>query len=227
LRAYQNKPDVLAAREKVLVEAMAKPLLSKPGDKFLYSNWGYTLAGRMAEKAAGKSWEALMRAEVFKPLNMSTAGFGGTGSPGKIDQPWPHSASGRAMPRNGIEMDNLPVMGPAGTIHMSLEDWGKFVTEHLKGHRGKSGYLTQASFQKLHTPVRQDYALGWTCLSRPWAGGNALYHNGDNTMNYALVWAAPEKGFAVLVVTNRSSAHQAADEVASSLINAWGAGAGK
>ena len=154
LRAYQNAPDVVAAREKVLVEAMARPLLSKPGEKFLYSNWGYTLAAHMAEKATGKSWEALMRAEVFKPLGMSTAGFGGTGSPGKIDQPWPHSSTGSPTPTNGKKMDNLPVMGPAGTIHMSLADWGKFVAEHLKGDRGKSAYMTQASFKTLHTAIK-------------------------------------------------------------------------
>lgn len=221
LRDYQDEPDVVAAREKTLVEAMAKPLLSKPGEKFLYSNWGYTLAGHMAEKVTGKSWESLMKTEVFEPLGMTTAGFGGTGTPGKIDQPWPHSALGRAMPSNGTDMDNLPVMGPVGRIHMSLEDWGKFVTEHIKGHRDNSDYLSQATFKKLHTPIKGDYALGWMSLPRPWAGGKALYHNGDNTMNYASVWVVPEKGFAVLTVTNRSSAHKASDEVASGLIKAW------
>ena len=113
--------------------------LSKPGEKFLYSNWGYVIAGHMAEKATGKSWETLMQTEVFGPLKMSTAGFGGTGTLGKIDQPWPHSMLGMPMPTNGKAQDNLPVMGPAGTIHMTIQDWGKFVAEHLKGHHGKSG----------------------------------------------------------------------------------------
>lgn len=125
------------------------------------------------------------------------------------------------MPSNGKEMDNLPVMGPAGTMHMSLEDWGKFVTEHLKGRRGKSSYLKQATFEKLHTAIGDNYALGWISLRRPWAGGYALHHAGDNTMSYANVWAAPEKGFAVLVVTNQSSCHEATNDVATGLIDAW------
>lgn len=224
LQNYVNEKSVTRARRKVLREAIETPLLSNPGERYSYSNWGYTLAGHMAEKVTRRSWESLMKAEVFKPLQMSTAGFGGTGTPGKIDQPWPHAASGGPMPSNGKEMDNLPVMGPAGTIHMSLEDWGKFVSEHLKGHLGKSRYLSQASFEKLHTAVKENYALGWMSLPRPWAGGNALHHGGDNTMNNAIVWAAPDKRFAVLVVTNQSTSGPAADEVASGLLVAWQAG---
>ena len=224
LQNYVGEKNSTRARRKVLFETSGVQLLSTTGEKYLYSNWGYTLAGHMAEEATRKSWEVLMATEVFKPLGMSTAGFGGTGTPGKIDQPWPHDASGNPMPSNGKAMDNLPVMGPAGTMHMSLTDWGKFISEHLKGHRGQSSYLTQASFQKLHTAVRDDYALGWMSLERGWAGGKALHHGGDNTMNKAVVWAAPEKGFAVLVVTNQSSASQAADEVAAGLLEAWAQG---
>ena len=40
-------------------------------------------------------------------------------------------------------------------------------------------------------------------------------------MNHAVVWAAPEKRFSVLVVTNQSGAGRAADEVASGLIGLW------
>jgi CubicO group peptidase (beta-lactamase class C family) len=221
LQNYVGEKSTSRARRNVLREAIDTELLSVPGEQFLYSNWGYTLAGHMAETVTGKSWESLVRTEVFKPLELSTAGFGGTGKRGKIDQPWPHFATGKPAPNNGKAMDNMPVMGPAGTIHMALKDWGKFISAHLKGHRGESSYLTQASFQELHTAIKDDYALGWVTQSKTWAGGTALFHNGDNTMNHAIVWAAPEKQFAVLVVTNQSGAGQAADEVASELIELW------
>jgi CubicO group peptidase (beta-lactamase class C family) len=60
---------------------------NRPGEKFGYSNLGYVVASAMAEKAADASWERLMAREVFRPLHMSTAGFGAAGSPDKIDQP--------------------------------------------------------------------------------------------------------------------------------------------
>ncbi len=221
LGRYTKEKSIKKARYKVLLEAMEKPLLSKPGEKYLYSNWGYTLAGHMAEEATRKSWESLMRREVFKPLDMRSAGFGGIGTIGKIDQPWPHSMLGIPMLTNGKDMDNLPVMGPAGTMHMSLADWGKFIAEHLKGANGNSEYLIAESFETLHSEVGDKYAMGWIVTNRPWAGGTALTHSGDNTMNHAVVWMAPKKGFAVLAVTNQSSAGKATDEVASTMIRAW------
>lgn len=47
---YLGEKDQRQARRKTLLETMEKPLLSKPGEQYLYSNWGYTLAGHMAEE---------------------------------------------------------------------------------------------------------------------------------------------------------------------------------
>ncbi len=218
---YLNEKDQREARRKTLLEAMEKPLLSKPGDNYLYSNWGYTLAGHIAEEASDKDWETLMQREVFQPLAMQSAGFGGTGTKGKIDQPWPHNMLGIPSLTNGPAKDNLPVMGPAGRIHMSLEDWGKFIAEHLKGAAGKSDYLTAESFKTLHTSLGDSYAMGWIITERPWADGTAITHSGDNTMNHAVVWMAPKKGFAVLVVTNQSRTGKATDAAAWAMIRAW------
>jgi CubicO group peptidase (beta-lactamase class C family) len=218
---YVGRKDLVAARLDVLREAMAGGLKSKPGSAHLYSNWGYAVAGAMAERAAGKSFEVLMREELFAPLKMTSVGFGGTGTVGKIDQPWPHDGQGKPMPSNGPEMDNLPVMSPAGTMHMSLADWSRFVAEHIRGAQGKSSVLKKETFAKLHAVVGNDYALGWIVAQRDWAGGNALSHAGDNTMNSALVWVAPAKDFAVLITVNQSDAFVAADELAGTMILSW------
>jgi len=50
-----------------------------PGQKYAYSNVGYTIAGAMAEKVAGDTWEDLMKREVFEPLKITEAGFGRPG----------------------------------------------------------------------------------------------------------------------------------------------------
>ena len=221
LSNYVGRKDLTAARIDVIKEAIKTGLKHKAGSKYLYSNWGYTVASAMAEKSTGKTYENLMREEIFEPLAMKSAGFGGTGNIGKIDQPWPHTQDGKPTKTNGPDMDNLPVMAAAGTMHMTLTDWGKFVSEHLLGEQGKSKLLKRESFAKLHKPNRDQYAMGWIIAPRPWAGGSALNHAGDNTMNHAVVWAAPAKDFAVLIVTNQSSASKAADDLASAIILEW------
>src|SRR5690606_40734968 len=79
-------------------------------------------------------------------------------------------------------------------------DWSSDVcSSDLKGG---SHLLKPASFKKLHTPVGDDYAVGWMVLEREWAGGRALMHNGSNTMFYVVVWMAPDRNCAVIVATN-------------------------
>ena len=158
---------------------------------------------------------------VFEPLQMTTAGFGGTGTPGQIDQPWPHTADGEPTAENGPAMDNPPVMGPAGRVHCSIQDWAKFVQDQLRGDRGESALLQPATYQTLHTPPGGgNYALGWITVERDWGGGKVLNHGGDNTMNFANVWVAPKRDFAILVCANQSgdTAFQATDAAVGELI---------
>jgi CubicO group peptidase (beta-lactamase class C family) len=214
--------DVESLRRRAVREELARPPQSPPGSKFLYSNLGYIIAGAVVEKITGQSWENAISNEVFKPLSMTSAGFGGTGTPGQIDQPWPHTADGNPTDGNGPEMDNPPVMGPAGRVHCSLQDWVRFIQDQLRGARGESGTLLKPeSYRTLQTPpFGGDYALGWLVATRSWGGGTVLAHVGDNTMNCADVWIAPKRDFAILVCVNQSgdTAFRAADAAVGAML---------
>jgi len=209
-------------RIEALRIAASTKLSSTPGTKYEYSNLGYVIAATMAEEAADRAWEDMIRNVVFRPLGITSAGFGGIGTPGQIDQPWPHLENRRPAPENGPDEDNPAVMGPAGTVHMSLADWAKFAADQLRGLRGQSGALLKpATYAVMHTPpFGGDYFCGWLVTDRPWAGGPAYTHAGSNTMNYAVIWVAPRKDFAVLAVTNQGGTDAATgtDEAAAALI---------
>jgi len=175
--------------------------LSRPGTKFLYSNVGYALAGLMTEEVTGLSWERLMRERLFGPLGMTTAGFGPPGALGKVEQPWGHRKLGASY--RPFQVDNPPALGPAGTVHCSLADWGRFASLHLQAARGRPLLLKRETFDKLQTPPPQSvYACGWGVGERGWAKGRILSHAGSNTMWYAVVTLAPRRDLAVLVATN-------------------------
>lgn len=213
-------------RAAYVATVLSEPPAYELGSKFLYSNRSYAVAGAMAERIANDSWENLMQKHIFQPLGMQTCGFGAMGAggdPKKIDQPWQHTlllTMHRAIPP-GPQADNAPVIGPAGTVHCSVIDWGKFVTAHLRGEQGLPGILKPETFKRLHTPsFGGDYAFGWMVVDRPWAAGRALTHAGSNTMNFAIVWIAPAKDFAALVMTNQAGGETftACDDAASALI---------
>ncbi|MEW5882676.1 MAG: serine hydrolase domain-containing protein [Armatimonadota bacterium] len=197
-------------RAEYAKRALAQDPHVKPGTQTVYSNMGYILAGALIEKKVGASWEDLMRTHIFEPLGMKSAGFG------PMIEPWPHTAGGQALPPSRLA-DNPPVLGPAGTVHASLEDYAKFLRVHL----GFSDLVKPETLRRLHSPPGgESYALGWGVVERDWAGGKALTHAGSNTLNYAVAWLAPERGFAVVVVTNQGGdkAAQACDSVAAALI---------
>jgi CubicO group peptidase (beta-lactamase class C family) len=208
-------------RLRAVQEELAKQPESKPGSTYSYSNLGYIIAAAIVEETTGKAWEKVIADEVFQPLQITSAGFGGTGTPGKIDQPWPHTQDGAPVGENGPAMDNPPVMGPAGRIHCSIQDWARFVQDQLRGARGEPALLEPESYERLQTqPFGGDYALGWMVISRPWGGGKVLNHGGDNTMNFANVWVAPKKNFAILVCVNQSGnqAFKASDQAVAAII---------
>ena len=65
-----------------------------------------------------------------------------------------------------------------------------------------------------------NYAGGWLAADRPWGGGRVFTHSGSNSQNYAVVWMAPLKRYAVLVATNQGGGNEAKalDKTAATLI---------
>ena len=206
-RFYQT-PSTLA-RRAILTSSLKAAPKTVPGSTFLYSNLGYCLAALMAETVTASSWEDLIHKTVFDPLGMATAGFGPPGTEGKLDQPRGHLGVGPVyVPTRG---DNPPVMGPAGTVHTTVEDWAKFASFHLGDGATPTGQrlLTAESMAKLHTPdPGMTYAGGWVvATNRDWANGPVLEHGGSNTMWLVSVLLMPGHQFGVLVACNGGGAY--------------------
>lgn len=217
------QPRGIAARRKVLDTVFSKPPQAKPGTRYIYSNFGYALAGHMAEKAARKPWEDLMREKLFTPLGMSSAGFGAPADRGSARQPRGHTLDGKPIEPSQPGSDNPPAIGPGGTVHCSISDWAKFVALHLRGAKGDAKLLKSETFEKLHTPPEGGpYAMGWLVGNSPLGEGIALNHAGSNTMWYAVAWVLPESDVAVVVACNHAGPNgpgeKACDEVAGMLL---------
>src|SRR5207237_8513183 len=121
---------------------------------------GVAIAGHMAEKVTGKSWEALMREKIFRPLGMTTAGFGAPGTRAKNDQPRGHKADGSPV-EPGPAADNPVAIGPAGIVHCSIGDWAKFAAANLPSAKIK--LVKPQKLAKLQSTAAgvETYADGW------------------------------------------------------------------
>jgi CubicO group peptidase (beta-lactamase class C family) len=159
----------------------------------------------MLEELTGQAWEELISTEVFVPLGFASSGFGAPGSSESRDEPWGHErqdGSWRAF-APGPDAEAPAAFGPAFSVHITFEDYAKYMIAHLRGARGEGGLVSAESFTKLHTPAPGiNYALGWNVVQRDWAGGQALVQQGSNGMWFVNVWIAPNRNFAMLAVTN-------------------------
>ena len=136
------------------------------------------------------------------------------------------------MPIEPPLADNPPFLGPAGTMHMTVGDLARWGQEHLRGERGVDGLLRAATFRRLHAPPRSDatYALGW--VVRREGDRRTIWHNGSNTLWYAIVAFDPEADLGVVIATNGSiGAARAIDAAATEVLKQAGKlgslGAGK
>ncbi|HTB84362.1 MAG TPA: serine hydrolase domain-containing protein [Candidatus Sulfotelmatobacter sp.] len=224
-RAWKEIGTPREQRYEFIQAVLAQPPAAPPGTRIVYSNQGYAIVGAMIEKITDRDYETLITEKLFKPLYMDTAGFGPPGTKGQVDQPWGHIRKlGMTIP---VQVDNPPAIAPAGRVHASMDDLARYAMLHLQ--TGTNALLKPETLARLHKSVIDpedplgNYACGWVHLKRGWAGGDALWHNGSNTMWYMVMWLAPEKNFSVIVGTNIAGddAEQACDDAAVIMIHKW------
>jgi CubicO group peptidase (beta-lactamase class C family) len=221
-----------------------RPLEAAPGSRFAYSNMGYVLAGAMLERIGGKTWEELAAERVFDPLGLKSAGFGPQASLGRVDAPLGHvlrRPDGTLKPMlAGPNGDNPLILGPAGTVHVSVLDFAAWAGWNAgEGKRGPA-LVRPETLRKLHTqviqmPPRPDaapgtpsgggYGLGWGMMSFPYSPGPFLLHAGSNQMNLASIMLQPARDLGMVMMTNVAGpkADQALRALAEELYKSFGA----
>ena len=116
--------ELIAARRRFVADVLAREPESPCGERFAYSNVGYTIAGHIAETVAGKAYESLLRERVFAPLGLASAGFGPPQGDAPNQEPIGHRVLLRwfrlRMDPFETRADNSPVMAPAGAVHMTI-----------------------------------------------------------------------------------------------------------
>ena len=205
--AHADQRPLPEQRATFAAKALGSPPAG-PAGQFAYANSNYIVLGAAIEALTGTVWEAVMESELFAPLSLGSAGFGAP----RGEAPWGHRGGVGVDPAGFA--DNPPALGPAGTAHMSLADYGRFVSAMMGG---APGWLGEETRRRLLTPAAGSppaYAAGWGVGTAPWAGlagpGPTITHNGSNTMWFATVLAAPERGLGFIALANDAAAGQRA-----------------
>ena len=195
--AYRDR-DIKKCRYRMLKTNLRRRPRRERGE-FWYSNLGYLVAGAMAERLTGQSWEELMREHVFEPLGMNRTGFGPPGTKGQVEEPWGHRRKASGTWKS-VQKDNAASFGPSGTVHLTLRDYARFA--QLWFESVEPELLNRHQLEELATPHKGSYAAGWGSVPRRWGGGNVLTHEGTNTYWHAVVTLAPKIDKGYIAVAN-------------------------
>jgi CubicO group peptidase (beta-lactamase class C family) len=189
-------------REALATLAWSTAPATTPGQD-LYSNVGYVVAADIMEHDANDTYEKLLVEYLWKPLGMGCV----FNYPSVV---WGHYGQHGTLP-GGIptytiipsQADNGPYYGPAARAQCSLEDYGKFLREHLRGPGDKSALLPDEYYQAMHDDPGDalgNYQAGW--IIGDYKGDVRLTHDGSNRLNYVTTTVVPGRNVAVVVVAN-------------------------
>lgn len=190
----QHPDDGIAERLRWIRIALAQEPIGPLEESFLYSNDGYVVAGAMLEEATGKTFEELLRQEVFEPLGIEGAGFG---APPEASAPRGHVLAEDGSGRRPVpdDADNPAPIGPAGRVHMPLAGIARYLAAHATRDPEFLGADSWATLQE--PPFGGNYALGWIVMDE-----STRWHNGSNTMWYAEAAFDRDSGAVVAIAVN-------------------------
>jgi CubicO group peptidase (beta-lactamase class C family) len=194
------------SHEELLATWARQPLDFPAGDRWQYSNTGYTLAGVIFEKAAREPLFDFLKRRVFRPLQMasvvnvdegqSTDAVGYTRAALGPLHPAPHEGKGWLF--------------AAGELAMTAEDLARWDISIID-----RSLLRPDSYRELEREVvlangvGSDYALGLDV--RMSSERRVLAHGGETSgfLSYNLIY--PDERAAIVALTNSDAADAASD----------------
>lgn len=189
--------------EMVAILARQRGGETPPGTEQMYSNSGYRLLAIIAQRASGRSLQALLSEAVFKPLGM-TSTFIGDADPVRLRAQAVsyRAADGAFQPTSG--MSSSLWIG-AGGMRTTAHDFALWMENFWTGRAGGKDLMAQmGETSKLRSHAPSDYAAGLTAAR--YRGLPRLEHGGsvDGFRHKMAVY--PAQRFAAVVLCNRSDA---------------------
>jgi D-alanyl-D-alanine carboxypeptidase len=199
-----DPPDMLRPvdPQQILAQWANQPLDFAAGTAWQYSNTGYTVAGLIAERAAGKPLFDFLRERIFAPLKMaSVVDFDAAPLPAGDAVGYMRYALGPLRP---AAKEGRGWLFGAGELAMTASDLARWDIAVIRRR-----VLDDASFRALTTEVRlangagTGYGLGIDV--RLESGRRMLSHGGEVGGFTAENHIYPDDGMAIVVFTNEDA----------------------
>lgn len=206
------------------VAAMSGLEQVSPRGAFSYNNVSLTLAGHVIEVVSGRPYEAVMRELLFEPLGMSRSSFRAE------DVLYERLAAGHTV-RDGravvvrSRFSEGSAGAPAGGVRSTVRDLLRYARFHLgDGTANGVRLMPAAALEAMRAPCVAMGPLGHVGLS--WfledrAGAMIAAHGGATVAHMSQLALVPDRGAAIVVLTNGANGARLAAELVEWLLVTW------
>jgi CubicO group peptidase (beta-lactamase class C family) len=185
--------------------AVPFPLFFEPGLRFRYSATGYYFLQLVVEKLKGEPLERIAESELFRPLSM------GRSSLVWLERFRADAADGHDVLSRPQEIRKYQRAHAAASMYTTASDYARFIAAVLGG-KG----LTESSKREMCTPqipMQGDDSWGLGFGIQQDGNGDALWQWGDYGIFQNFVIAYPNRGAAVVYLSNSYNGLTIRDEI--------------
>ena len=191
-----------ASMEESLQIFAADPLVAKPGTKFNYSTYGYTLLGCVLEGAASQKYMDFVRENIFKPASMAQTQADDFFTIIPHRTRWYHKDKSEIVRNAGVLNSSYKI--PGGGLISSADDMARFeaamLADKLVKRPARDLMWTP---QKTPDGKSTGYALGWGISDK--FGIHIVAHTGGQQGTSTAFVLVPERRAGVIVLANMDS----------------------
>ncbi len=202
--SLDDKQKKYCEKWNVNPEKVPVKVIEQPGNKFVYSNGGYTVLELIIEEVTKQSFSEYLAEEIFNPLGMTSSTF-----------EWPTDFSGHATPYDEEENPYLRykiTSKASGGCFSTIRDLTTFALAEMKGSKGElpgRGILKPESINLMHSKViyaeREfdidwDYGLGHYIANMQ--GRKIIQHSGGIVGWRSMMVIVPEIGAGITILIN-------------------------
>ena len=204
---FETKPAGIPAeptsRDVITMLARVREPLFAAGEKYEYSNSGYTVLGQIVEKASGVSYPVFLRDNIFTPLGMTS-----TIVSDQIIAPSKNRAISYRVAKGKFENGDYSPLNRIygdGNVNTSLVDMAKWDQGLYSETLVRQSTLAKA-FEpfRLNDGATSSYGFGWR-LEELW-GRTAQRHGGSWAGFRTHIVRVPSEKLTVVILANRPDA---------------------
>ena len=225
-----DRPEILAR-----LRYLRKEIPFRTG--LVYSNIGYTVAGEAGARAAGMSYDALIRRRIIEPLGLRETHLWSEGNPWKVGNvARPHAVIDGVQQPIRVS-DHRVSTSPAGAVQSSALDLARWMRFQLgdgtfEGRR----LVSDSAMEAMHSPQivvpappafrraqqlehHASYGMGWQVWD--YRGHPLLWHSGSGNGQIAYMALLPRDRLGVVVLVNSWRAPIIHGAIANRIIDAY------